>query len=246
MITRDTNLCDILQASPLALTLLLDAGLMHDHIKSCAVLGDAAVAAQVPLEPLLLALNRELYPASYDGAAYRNLSLQAMLQLLEEQHRDFIERRLPHLELISRRLQQDVLTASPNLERITVLILQLKASLTAHILEEQEELFGHVRRMQDFLQRATTVEEVKKGLGLPSPCRHLIRDDEDANIFLELRSLTSDYHAPAGSGIMLKHLYNELERFETDLQRHENAEMEILLGKVLSLEDQVLERLGSL
>jgi len=243
VITGETSICDVLQASPLALEVLKLAGLQQMHIDRCTSLDEAAQDAGVSLSALLLALNRELHPTSFDGAAYCGLDTRVLLDLLRRQHHDFIEKRLPHLELLARRLQNEVLSQQAMLAEIVPIILQLKASLSQHILEEQDELFAYVELLLAFYHKNQGKNALIEALAEPSPVHHLIRSDEDDLLFDRLRYLTINYQPPPGASLMLRNFFAELERFEHDLQKHENAEFEILLGQVLTLENAVLARL---
>jgi len=243
VISGETSICDILQSSPLALEILLESGLQQAHIAQCTRLEEAARSAGIPLPPLLLALNRELHPTSFDGGAYLGLETGMLLALLRNQHHDFIDKRLPRLELLARRLQNELPAALPVLPEITHLLLQLKASLAQHILEEQDELFSYVELLLNYIHKNLGRAALTEALGKPSPIHHLVRGEEDDLLFENLRRLTLHYHPPVGAGLMLRHLYTEMERLEHDLREHENAEFEILLGQVLALENEALARL---
>jgi iron-sulfur cluster repair protein YtfE (RIC family) len=243
VITGDTSICDVLQASPLALELLKLAGVQQVHIDRCDRLEEAAKDAGVSLSAILLALNREIHPTTFDGGAYLGLDPQLMMDLLRSQHHDFIDKRLPHLELLARRLQNDVLNQQAMLADILPVLLQLKASLSQHILEEQGELFTYVEQLLAYLHKNQGKKALIDVMAQPSPVHHLIRSDEDDLLFDQLRHLTVNYQPPTGASLMLRHFFAELERFEHDLQKHENAEFEILLGQVITLENSVLARL---
>lgn len=243
MITGETSICDVLQASPLALEVMQMAGLQQVHIDRCTRLDEAAEDAGISLSVLLLALNREIHPTSFDGAAYRELDTKVLLDLLRNQHHDFIDKRLPHLELLARRLQHEVMSQQVMLSEIVPILRQLKASLSQHILQEQDELFTYVELLLAYLNKNHGKKELIHALSLPSPVHHLIRSDEDDLLFDQLRTLTLNYQYPPGASLMMRHFFVELERFERDLQKHENAEYEVLLGQVLSLENAVLARL---
>lgn len=244
MITGETSICDVLQASPLALEILKAAGLQQMHIDRCTRLDEAAQTAGISLSALLLALNRELHPTSFDGGAYLNLDTRVLLDLLRMQHHDFIDKRLPHLELLARRLQNEVLSQQALLSEILPRLMQLKASLSQHILEEQDDLFSYVELLLNYLHKNQGKKELLEALSDESPVHHLIRSDEDDMLFEELRRITVNYQPPPGASLMLRHFFAELERFEHDLQKHENAEFEVLLGQVLTLENEVLARLA--
>lgn len=233
----------MLQASPLALDLLKSAGLQQIHIDRCTQLDEAAKDAGVSLSALLLALNREIHPTSFDGAAYLGLETWVLLDLLRNQHHDFIDKRLPHLELLARRLQAEVLNQQALLGEILPLLLQLKASLSQHILEEQDELFSYVDLLIGYIHKNKGKPALMEALAKNSPIHHLVRSDEDDVIFDQLRQLTVNYQPPPGASLMLRHFFSELERFEHDLQKHENAEFEVLLGQVIELENAALTRL---
>src|SRR5690606_16987718 len=119
------------------------------------------------------------------------------------------------------------------------------ADISQHMLEEQDSLYPYVEKLHAYLAGDIGAEQIKPLFDSNSPCEHLLRNNDDLSFFDQARYLTNHYHPPADAGIMQRSLYKELKTFETELLRHECLEFEVLLGKVISLENQSLSRLSS-
>lgn len=232
----DSSLCDILQASPLALVILQQAGLQDEHIAQCVRLSEATAKAGIDLHPLLKVLNAQISRTGYENKDYHGLTLEALIQMLQQQHRELLEKRLPRLSLLTIRLEKEFSSHQAAFEEIRRLLQLLKADLAQHILEEEEAVFGYVHQLQMAI-RQVDLEKLAQLIDQPSPLHHLLRCDEDLPLF-EAIAQQCDQLSP--NNFMHRHLQAEIERLSMAIQAHENAEFEELLARVVSLENEAI------
>jgi iron-sulfur cluster repair protein YtfE (RIC family) len=232
----DSSLCDILQASPLALVILQQAGLHDEHIAQCVRLSEATAKAGIALHPLLKILNAQISRTGFENKDYQGLTLDALLQMLQQQHRELLEKRLPRLALLTTRLEKEFSSHSSVFEEIRRLLQLLKADLAQHILEEEEAVFGYVHQLQAAL-RHNEREKLAVLIDQPSPLHHLLRCDEDEPLFEAIKQQCEQL---SPTNFMHRHLKAEIERLAEAIQAHENAEFEELLSTIVKLENEAI------
>jgi regulator of cell morphogenesis and NO signaling len=166
-----------------------------------------------------------------------------MVQLLRAEHHDFLVRRIPRMSVILRELVVRKGTDQPVLQELRDRFEAFRADISDHILQEQDSLYPYAEQLEHYLQGNLTELEARALFEKPSPVAHALRADDDVAFFDVARYLTNHYTPPAEAGIMQRSLYKELALLEKDLLRHEAVEFEVLLNRVVQLEDRVLKQL---
>ena len=155
--------------------------------------------------------------AATDWAA---LSLSALVEYILGTHHAYLKSTLPRLE--------SELGCAP---AIAPVLRALHLELDAHLLKEEMILFPFIRTMEAGGRGPSHCGSVQ------NPIRVMMAEHDSAQDALsELRRLTDDYRAPAGSDDRLAHLYTQLQELERDLQEHIRLENEVLFPRAIALE----------
>jgi regulator of cell morphogenesis and NO signaling len=243
-INNTTNLCDLLQQMPLLADAFRKKGVATAHFADCVTLGELAAwhimsIAEVSREIQLLQVG-----GLYHEHTFAELPVMDVLAILRREHHDFLVHRLPRLSLVLKEISERKGQEQPELNALRDYFERFRADISEHILQEQDSLYAYATQLQEFLLGSLPAESVKQLLEGPSPCHHALRCDDDVSFFDQARYLTNHYSPPAGAGIMQRSLYRDLAQLERDLLRHEAVEFEVLLGKVVQLEDMAWQALG--
>jgi len=240
---ESTSICDLLRLVPMMAAVLRQRGVGEVHFTNCVDMGEVVAVTGVPLTEWARQLTLLESGSVYNEATFVFLPILEMVQLLRGEHHDFLVRRIPRMSVILRELVVRKGEDQPVLMELRDLFETFRADISDHILQEQDTLYPYAEQLEQYLQGALTEEEARALFEKPSPVAHALRADDDVVFFDQARYLTNHYTPPADAGIMQRSLYKELALLEKDLLRHEAVEFEVLLKRVVQLEDRVLKRL---
>ena len=116
---------------------------------------------------------------------------------------------------------------------------QLSDTLGSHMAKEEHILFPFI---QDLEASARTGARPAVGPfgALANPIRVMEADHLEAESLVDqLRSLTHGYAVPADASPLHRRCYEELARFEEDLERHVHLENDVLFPAAIALEGRV-------
>lgn len=243
MLIESTPICEVVQRYPLLAGYLQRWGMSVEQLSACLPMGEVLAAIGLPMSTLLQHLALHQTGSTYDEAIFAGLSAAEMIAVLRREHHDFLVKRLPRFSLILKELSERKGHEQPALNELRDAFERFRADISEHILQEQDSLYTYIEQLQAFLWGELSTAEMRHTLSQPSPCHHALRGDEDEAFFDQARSITHNYRLPADAGIMQRSLYKELQLLEQDLLRHEAVELDLLLGRVVQLEDEVHHRL---
>src|SRR5215203_881949 len=124
----------------------------------------------------------------------------------------------------------------PELMEVYRLYTSLSQELNEHFAKEEKVLFPFIKALVLSKQTGNT-EDLKNQFSLSVPIQMMENDHEAAGELLaELRTVTSQYTAPAGACNSFQFLYQKLKELEEDLHQHIHLENNILFPKALALE----------
>ena len=245
MLTERTLICDVIKRYPLLSGYLQRWGMQAEELANDLPLGDVLARIGLPLQTLLQHLALHQTGNTYDEAVFAGMSAADMIAVLRREHHDFLVKRLPRFSLILKELSERKGAEQPHLLDLRDAFERFRADISEHILQEQDSLYTYIEQLQAFLWGELSTTDVRHLLAQPSPCHHALRGDEDEAFFDQARTITQGYSLPADAGIMQRSLYKELQQLESDLLRHEAVELDLLLGRVVQLEDAVHHRLAT-
>jgi regulator of cell morphogenesis and NO signaling len=243
-LNESTSICDLLRLVPMMAEVFLKRGVLDEHFTNCVDMGQVVRATGVPLAEWTRQLTLLETGIKYNQATFKALPILEMVQLLRAEHHDFLVRRIPRMSVILRELVVRKGTDQPVLQELRDRFEAFRADISDHILQEQDSLYPYAEQLEHYLQGNLTEMEARALFEKPSPVAHALRADDDVAFFDVARYLTNHYTPPADAGIMQRSLYKELALLEKDLLRHEAVEFEVLLNRVVQLEDRVLKRLA--
>ena len=124
----------------------------------------------------------------------------------------------------------------PELMEVYRLYTSLSQELNEHFAKEEKVLFPFIKALVLSKQSGNT-QDLQNQFSLSAPIQMMENDHEAAGELLaELRTVTSQYTAPAGACNSFQFLYQKLKELEEDLHQHIHLENNILFPKALALE----------
>jgi regulator of cell morphogenesis and NO signaling len=124
----------------------------------------------------------------------------------------------------------------PELGRIATVFDGLAQELAMHMMKEEMVLVPHVVRMEEASLAGEPALPPPFGT-VRNPVRMMEHEHDSAGAALrELRSLSSDYSAPADGCLTYRTLYGAMAEFEADLHQHIHLENNVLFPRAVELE----------
>ncbi len=176
---------------------------------------------------------RELEQGRTPVPAYA--SLHRLIQHILDTHHAYTRDELPRLET----LLQQVIAAHgarhPELTFVQRIVRRLAEELMLHLLNEERILFPGVLTLETDAKRASA-SIPPSSITVQHPLRVMRQEHEAVGKMLrDLRSITSDYTAPADGCASFTALYARLQELEHDLHEHIHLENNILFPRALAL-----------
>lgn len=243
-LTVQHTLEDFLTTSPLAFRVLEQHGLSIKRFDNLDLtLSVACILTDTCAEKVLEDLQAIGEPIRLGEGGAEVLTTEEILRLLHQNHHEFLARLFPRIELLLYHLAKHPQDVQINLPALTETFLQLKADFAQHVMEETESLFPYVElllRIQRGEGRPDAILELmEKGIA-----GSMVENDCDIHQFVLRLRLSSNHYEPADPhNLMLNSLCRALKELEEALYLHEYIEFEILLKRILDLENSALERI---
>ncbi|MFN8053610.1 MAG: iron-sulfur cluster repair di-iron protein [Acidimicrobiales bacterium] len=226
-----TTLGDIVTSQPAAARVLERFGLDY-CCGGTATLGAACAERGVDRAEVEAALADLGDPAPADWA---HMSAVEMVDHLEATHHAYLCVELERLHRLADKVEAVHGERHPELAEIRSTFAQLRADLEPHLLKEERVLFPMIRE----LATATEMPDFHCGT-LRNPISVMLREhDRAGELLAQLRSLTSDYTAPADGCASYRALFDDLERLEADTHLHVHKENNLLFPAVVAMENAV-------
>lgn len=242
-LTVQHTLEDFLSTSPLAFRVLEQHGLSIKRFDSLDLtLEVACMLTDTCAEKVLNDLHAIGEPIHLHEKGADWLTTEEILRLLHQNHHEFLAKLFPRIELLLYHLVKQPQDEHIHLPALTEAFLQLKADFAQHVMEETESLFPYV----------VLLLRINRGEGRPDAILSLmeqgiagsmVENDCDIHQFVLRLRLSSNHYQPGDvNNLMLNSLCRALKELEVALYQHEYIEFEILLKRILDLENQALER----
>lgn len=242
-LTVQHTLEDFLTTSPLAFRVLEQHGLSikrFDHLDLS--LEAACMLFDVRADKVLEDLQAIGEPVHLKERGADALTTEEILRLLHQNHHEFLARLFPRIELLLYHLAKQSPDSAINLSDLTETFLLLKADFTHHVMEETEELFPYVELLLR-IQRGEGRPDAILALMEQGLAGSMVENDCDIHQFVLKLRIASNHYQPADPhNLMLNSLCRGLKELEEALYQHEFIEFEILLKRILDLENNALER----
>lgn len=202
-------------------------------------LGKAATARQVPIAPVVEALEALGAPANAVGPDAEWDQLDALTHHIAERHHRYVRETTPTIRAWLEKLTARHGTRHPELARVRETFDALANDLEAHMSKEENILFPFINDLADARRAGGRLPASPFGTVL-HPVRVMEADHRAAADLLgRLRTLTGNFALPDDACTTYRLCYAELERFESDLHWHVHLENNVLFPRALDLEQQL-------
>ena len=201
-------------------------------------LNEACASAGIDVDNVMEML-AEVTKSTAPGQAtldYQNASLADLITHIVNTHHVFTRSEMDRLQLLADKVLAAHGGNHPELIHLDELLTRLCADLKPHMFKEEQILFPYIVAMAEAADQNRAVPCAPFGT-VNNPIRMMMMEHDTAGqILRELRTLTSDYKAPADACVSYQTLYQALENFERDLHQHIHLENNILFPKAVGLE----------
>ncbi|MFA5668064.1 MAG: iron-sulfur cluster repair di-iron protein [Balneolaceae bacterium] len=162
---------------------------------------------------------------------YNDWSLDFLSDYIVQNHHNFVRKVLPELNFYAHKVAKVHGERDPELLDILANVLELSAEISAHIERAESDLYPQIKEL---VQRNNTdslkidlVEVLAK------------ENDKLDSIMANLEALTNGFNPPSNACASYRVLFQNLEGFQKDLQKHVHLENNILFPKALAFENRM-------
>lgn len=177
---------------------------------------------------LRLLLSQPATPADDAEVNWRDASLSALADHIEQTHHAYLLQELPRLEAMVRKVAAVHGQRHLWLLELDSVYAGFAASMHSHLLQENQALFPLIRAMERAAKSKDAAQPaVPTDLG--DPLEVFEHEHDDAGRSLErMRSLSDDYTPPADACNTFRLMLDGLKKLEMDTHRHVHLENSIL------------------
>lgn len=202
-------------------------------------LEEATAARDVPVAPVIDALEALGDPAAADQLEGKWTALDALTRHIVERHHEYVRRVTPTIEAWLDKLATRHGGRHPELLQVRETFSQLSSELMTHMTKEENLLFPFIDELAAARRAGAQLPASAFGTVL-HPVRVMEADHRAAgDLLARLRALTSGYAVPDDACTTYRLCYAELERYEADLHRHVHLENNVLFPQALELEREL-------
>ena len=160
---------------------------------------------------------------------FMSWSIDQLVDHIVNNHHAFVLRALPILDAYAKKVAKVHGNNYPNLEKIYLLVQELKIELINHMQKEEQVLFPYLQKLS-----SSTKNQLNES---PKYTMSVLMEEHDhaGSIMAKIRILTNYFIPPNGACNTFKALYLLLEQFENDLHIHVHLENNILFQKAAEI-----------
>ena len=200
-------------------------------------LSEACASAGVDIDAVMEMLSKVTQDENTETTDLRSATLPELITHILDTHHVFTKTELERLEALTAKVIAAHGNNHPELIRLGELFKALSDDLKPHMFKEERILFPFILDLLEASENNRARPFAPFGT-VNNPIRTMMREHDNAGeILREMRTLTSDYQAPADACISYQTLYQALENLEKDLHQHIHLENNILFPKALVLEN---------
>ena len=200
---------------------------------------DACRAKQIDATAVIADVIRECAVADDGAPQYAAWVPSALVTYIISKHHAYVRKALPALTAYTQKLSQVHGQNHPELREVELLVADVSAEMTSHMMKEERILFPFIVELQAASERGGPAPFIPFGT-VANPIHMMEEEHESAGGAMErIRQLTSGYTVPADGCTTYQVALQELEQFEQDLHAHVHLENNILFPKALKLEAEL-------
>lgn len=230
-----TKVKDIALSNPGARQVLEDAGLDY----CCGggkSLQEACLHADVPSEDILTRLRENSRDVTPDDANWTSAPLSDLTRHIRERHHQYVRQAIVRIQPLLDRVEAKHGKNHSGIADIQRLFAEVGREMIMHMRKEEQILFPYI----DALERAVNTHasvEPPFFQTVRNPIHAMMQEHDAAgDLVRQIRSLTSEYAAPADACTSFRALYEALREFEADLHQHVHLENNVLFPRAVELE----------
>ncbi len=169
--------------------------------------------------------------------AWASMGIGALAGHIIDVHHTYLKREFPRISVMADKVVAAHGEHHPEVLEVRSVYTHLREELEEHLQREERALFPWIQQ----LAAAVTIEDIGVS-GVDGPISCMFREHDDAAVLLgTLRSLTRDFSPPDDACPTFIAFYDALRALEADIHLHIHKENNLLFGKVLAREQQLVE-----
>lgn len=167
---------------------------------------------------------------------YNEWSLDFLADYIVNTHHSYVRKNLPDIMEYAQKVMKAHGSRHPELSRIYLLVEDVNAELTAHLIKEEKILFPYIKELVAAKKNTQLLHAANFG-SVQNPINMMEHEHEMVGKNLaEIRKLSNNYTLPQDTCASYSLLYRMLDEFENDLHIHIHLENNILFPKAIELE----------
>ncbi len=230
---QNTKMADMIHSNYLLLPVINRFGI-HLGFKDKTI-ADICIENNIDINFFLAIVNAFSYPEYFAETELRSLSSELIVDYLRKSHHYFIKTSLPKIENHLKKLVDS--SYSDDLKIIQTFYNKYKEELLEHIKDEEENTFPYVLELQKV--RDNNINPIPDHIAEYSI--HSFEKEHtnvDEKLF-DLKNIIIKFLEPNYSDKECNEFLFELFQFERDLTDHARIEDQILVPKVMAIEDEL-------
>lgn len=190
-------------------------------------------------------INNQEIDESNSIADLKNFPIVDLLNLLKQNHRYYLDKKLLEIDQSLYSLQKNHPFSNNRLIVLSLFYIGYKTKLESHIKDEEDNLFPYIEKLVKIRDKIIDNREVTQILNSYSISKFNNSRIDIENDLKEVRSKIIKYSKDEDLPFQFKVFLAQIEHFELDLSRHNYIEDEILIPKATELE-LMIKRRGSI
>lgn len=172
---------------------------------------------------------------------FQNWELDKLSDHIVDTHHVYARKAAPQILDIGDKVAKADGEKYPELIEITRTFEVLSKALEEHMAGEEKYLFPYLKKLLKAKREGSKIP--KPGFGsLEVPLKHHYEDHDKADeLMKKIHKLSNGFALPNHASEALQTFYNHLKEYEDDLEQHIYVENEVLFGKSVELEKEVVE-----
>ena len=231
----ETKMKDIALSSSAAREVLEHAGLDYCCGGSKS-LHEACLQSSVSSEEILNRLRENAQDTGPEDLNWMGAPLNELTRHIREKHHRYVREAIPRTRALLEKVAAKHGNKHNELADIETLFAEVGREMIMHMQKEEQILFPYI----DALKRAMNAHESVEPpffQTVRNPIQAMMKEHDAAGDFVrQIRSLTSEYAAPADACTSFRALYEALREFEADLHQHVHLENNVLFPRAVELE----------
>ena len=204
-------------------------------------LNEACKKSKVAINQLIPELEALTKVNDPDSKYIDGLELNELCDYIEKRHHSYVSENIPFLQQKLQKLCDVHGENHPELFKVKELFDGAAGNLNEHMKKEEDVLFPYIRKMVTYKKELLNAEGE---FGALNKTIDLLDEEHktEGERFENISALTSAYNCPPDGCGTYQVTYQTLKDFEKDLHRHIHLENNILFGKALVLENELINK----